>query len=214
MKVFKFTVDEKFARQHNEVISDSRYFRAGGIVLGIILILIGLWVYFFPAEMLPWGMMVLIMTIVLGLAFMAIGINVGKHNKAQDLYDRYPLVPAVIAGKQHKKYILLALVNKNVDPDLAPKWALAARLINSIPGEDELKIGTKVPSAAVLGRRTSRDKEHWQEIIPMPIAWGTPDEETLKIARKSIPHEYWVKLDKNRDKVDDVLATSFNLLEI
>lgn len=214
MKVFTFDVDEEFARQHNEIISDSRFFRAGGIGLGIITMLVGLYVYFFPAERLPWGMMVLITTIVLGLAFIAIGINVGKNNKVQDMYNRYPLVPAVIAGTERDKYILLALVNKNVDPDLPPNWALAARLIKGLPGHTELKIGTKVPCAAVLGRRTSRDKDHWQEVIPMPIAWGTPDQEIIKTARKSIPHEYWVKLDKNRNKVDEVLKTSYNLLEI
>ena len=73
-------------------------------------------------------------------------------------------------------------------------------------------MGTKVPVAAVSGQRSSSDKEHWQQISPMPIAWGTPDAETVTIARKSIPQDQWQRLDRARKRLSDVKATRYDLL--
>ena len=47
----------------------------------------------------------------------------------------------------------MALVNINVDETLPPKYGAALRTVSSIPGIDEPKVGTKVPSVAVGGRR-------------------------------------------------------------
>ena len=57
--------------------------------------------------------------------------------------------------------------------------------MTSVPGVKRT-VGTKIPVAAVSGQRTSSDKDHWQQISPMPIAWGTPDAEVVTMARKSI----------------------------
>ena len=46
----------------------------------------------------------------------------------------------------------------------------------------------------------------------MPIAWGTPDEEVVTFARKSIPNDQWNKLDNNRNKLEDVKASADNLV--
>ena len=92
-----------------------------------------------------------------------------KVGTAQQLYDSYPLAPAVIAEVNERDMVLLALVNTNVDPSLPPRWAACLRTVTAIPGTQRT-VGTKVPVAAVSGRA---DNNHWQQITPMPIAWGT-----------------------------------------
>ncbi|AWB82366.1 DUF3239 domain-containing protein [Corynebacterium yudongzhengii] len=213
MKVFKFEVDEPFARKHNEMIRDTRRVRAGGILLGAIVIILALLFYFFIADQAVWALMILIVAIAMGIVFAIVGITVArKYNKIQPLYDRYPLVPSVIAEVNERDFVLMALVNTNVDPSLPPRWGLALRTVTAVPGIKTPKIGMKIPSAAVLGRRTTHDRDHWQQITPMPIAWGTPDQDIVKEARRSIPQEQWNRLDRNRDKLNDVKATSQDLL--
>ena len=46
----------------------------------------------------------------------------------------------------------------------------------------------------------------------MPIAWGTPDQEVVTIARKSIPQEEWQILERARKRLTDVKATKYDLL--
>lgn len=213
MKVFKFQVDEPFARKHNEMIRDTRRVRAGGIGLGIAVFLAALLFYLFAADRAVWALMILIVATVLGIAFAMVGIVVArKYATVQPLYDRYPLVPAVIAEVNERDFVLMALVNTNVNPDLPPRWGLALRTVTAIPGIKTPKTGTKVPAAAVLGRRTSHSKGQWQEITPMPIAWGTPDQDVVNEARRAIPHDQWTKLEKHRAKLNDVKATPANLL--
>lgn len=213
MKVFKFEVDEPFARKHNEMIRDTRRVRAGGIGLGLLVIVAAALAYAFLANFAVWGLMILLVGVALGLTFAAVGIVVARrYNKVQPLYDAYPLVPSVIAETRERDFLLLALVNTNVDPDIEPRWALSIRNVSNIPGINDPKVGTKVPSAAVLGRRNTREQHHWQEVTPMPIAWGTPDQDVVNMARRSIPQEQWDRLDRGRKRLDDVKATQNNLL--
>src|SRR5699024_12223648 len=88
----------------------------------------------------------------------------------------------------------------------------ALPILTSIPGVTTRTVGTKVPVAAVSGQVNSNDREHWQQISPMPIAWGTPDQEVVNIARKSIPQEEWQILERARKRLTDVKATKFDLL--
>ncbi|AIT60500.1 DUF3239 domain-containing protein [Corynebacterium doosanense] len=213
MKIFKFDVDEPFARKHNEMIRDTRRVRAGGIGLGVLVVIAGALAYFFLAHRAVWGLMILLVAIALGITFAVVGLVVAKRfKKVQPLYDAYPLVPAVIAEVNERDFMLLALVNTNVDPDAAPRWGLALRNITHIPGIKNPKVGMKVPAAAVLGRRDTREQHHWQEVTPMPIGWGTPDQDVVDIARRSIPQSEWDRLERERRRLDDVKATQNNLL--
>lgn len=214
MKVFKFDVDEKFARTHNEFIRNTRQFRISGILLGIIVILGVIYVYLGPGEQETWSLMVLIVGVLLGITFAAAGLLAARNTGgAQEMYDRSPLAPAVIAEVTDKNLALLALVNTNVNPELPPRWGLATVKVSAIPGlPTPPKPGTKVPCAALPGHRNSRDKDHWQSINPMPIAWGTPDEEVVTMARKAIPHDQWSMLDRHRGKLDEVKASADNLI--
>ncbi|APT93039.1 membrane protein [Corynebacterium phocae] len=211
MKIFKFSVDEQFAQNNNELLRDSKRLRNSGLILGLILIIIGVTI-FFTVEA-AWAF-------TLGLGFGLFGALVAvvgflaakKVGTAQQLYDRYPLAPAVIAEVNETDVVLMALVNTNVDPTLPPRWAASLRTVSNIPGLTERTVGTKIPVAAVSGQRTSKNSEHWDQITPMPIAWGTPDQEVVKIARNAIPSEQWHKLDRARKRLNDIKATRFDLL--
>ena len=170
-----------------------------------------MWFLMDPAN--PWRWLGGVGLALFGCMMLLVAFLVPRSvGKAQDLYDRYPLVPAVIAEVNPRDVLLMALVNVNVDETLPPRYAAALRTVSSIPGIADPKVGTKIPAVAVGGRRSTRDKEHWQEVTPMPIAWGTPDKATIDEAQKTIPHDQWRKLDKARGRLDDVKATSMNLL--
>src|SRR5699024_3830696 len=108
--------------------------------------------------------------------------------------------------------VIMALVNTNVDPTIPPRWAAALRTVSGIPGIATRTIGTKVPAAAVSGQANSNEREHWQQISPMPIACGTPDQEVVDIARKSIPPQESQILERARKRLTDVKATKYDLL--
>ncbi|WP_047260551.1 DUF3239 domain-containing protein [Corynebacterium uterequi] len=213
MKILKFEVDEAYARKHNEMIRDTRRVRAGGIGLGVVVALAGIATYVWFTDRAPWALWVMVAGVGMGVVFVATGIAVArKFSSVQELYDRYPLVPAVVAEVNPRDCVLMALVNTNVDPELPPRWGLALRTISHLPGIKEPKLGMQVPCAAVLGRRTTRDADHWQEISPMPIAWATPDRDVIAAAKSGISRQRWVQLDKLRSRLDEVKATPMNLL--
>lgn len=213
MNRFHFDVDEAFAKQHNEMLRDTRKVVISGVSLFVICVAGGaaMWFLMDPAN--PWRWLGGVGLALFGCMMLLVAFLVPRSvGKAQDLYDRYPLVPAVIAEVNPRDVLLMALVNVNVDETLPPRYAAALRTVSSIPGIADPKVGTKVPAVAVGGRRSTRDKEHWQEVTPMPIAWGTPDKAIIDEAQRTIPHDQWRKLDKARGRLDDVKATSMNLL--
>lgn len=213
MKIFKFEVDESYAQKTNEMVRDSRRLVISGFVFSAILLVIGL-VAWFLADGEAWGWITAIVFAVMAVVFVAVSLAVPKKmGTAQDLYDNYPLAPAVIVEVNARDVVIMALVNTNVNPELPPRWALALRTINRLGGHNR-KLGTQLPVAAVHGKRTMKDQDHWDQISPMPIAWGTPDFDVVEIARKAIPQDQWVRLEKNRKRYETVKGTRNNLLVI
>ncbi|MDN8595308.1 MULTISPECIES: DUF3239 domain-containing protein [unclassified Corynebacterium] len=213
MKRFHFDVDEEFAKKHNEMLRDTRKVTISGISLFVICVVAAVLLWTLTPDNSAWGWFGVIGLVPFGIVMLIVGLMVPRSvGGAQELYDRYPLAPAVIAEVNPRDMVLMALVNTNVDESLTPRYAAALRTVSNIPGIDEPTVGTKVPSLAVGGRRTTRDKDHWQEVTPMPIAWATTDQAILKRARTEIPQEQWHMLDKSLAKLDDVKATPMNLL--
>ena len=215
MNHFHFDVDEAFAKQHNEMLRDTRKVVISGVSLFVICVAAGaaMWFLMDPAN--PWRWLGGLGLVLFGSIMLLVAILVPRSvGTAQELYDRYPLVPAVIAEVNPRDVLLMALVNVNVDETLPPRYAAALRTVSSIPGITDPKVGTKVPAVAVGGRRSTRDADHWQEITPMPIAWATPDNAIISEAQQAIPHEQWRQLDKARARLEDVKATRMNLLEL
>lgn len=213
MKRFHFDVDEEFAKKHNEMLRDTRKVTISGISLFVICVVAAVLLWTLTPDNSAWGWFGVIGLVPFGIVMLIVGLMVPRSvGGAQELYDRYPLAPAVIAEVNPRDMVLMALVNTNVDESLPPRYAAALRTVSNIPGIDEPTVGTKVPSVAVGGRRTTRDKDHWQEVTPMPIAWATTDQAIHRRARTEIPQEQWHMLDKARAKLDDVKATPMNLL--
>lgn len=211
MKIFKFEVDEAFAKKNNELLRDSARLRISGLVLGLLLVVGGaaLWMGVDAA----WAFTIGLGMILFGIIVAIIGVVASrKVGTAQELYDTYPLAPAVIAEVNERDMVLMALVNTNVDPNLPPRWGACLRTVSRIPGLRKRTVGTKIPVAAVSGQRSTKGSDHWQQITPMPIAWGTPDAETVTIARKAIPDDQWNRLERARKRLNDVKATRYDLL--
>lgn len=215
MKVFKFDVDEAFAKQHNEMLRDSRRLLVSGLLLGGILLIAGILVAVFVQPI--WSITVGLGLGLFGIMMAIVGVaGSRKVGTAQQLYDRYPLAPAVIAKVNERDMVIMALVNSATDPNAEPRPALALRTVSNIPGLEHKKKGTQIPVAAVTGRlqRNSSGPDTWAQISPMPIAWGTPDPEVIRVARTSIPHEQWAKLQKNIERLEDVQKTRMDLLHL
>lgn len=213
MKRFHFDVDEEFAKKHNEMLRDTRKVTISGISLFVICVVAAVLLWTLTPNNSAWGWFGVIGLVPFGIVMLIVGLMVPRSvGGAQELYDRYPLAPAVIAEVNPRDMVLMALVNTNVNESLPPRYAAALRTVSNIPGIDEPTVGTKVPSVAVGGRRTTRDNDHWQELTPMPIAWATTDQAILRRARTEISQEQWHMLDKSLAKLDDVKATPMNLL--
>ncbi|MDN6246956.1 MAG: DUF3239 domain-containing protein [Corynebacterium casei] len=211
MKIFKFEVDEAFAKKHNELLKDSGRLRLSGLIMGLLLVIAGVATYMFIDD--TWRITVGLGLGLFGVMCAIVGVVAArKVGTAQELDDRYPLSPGVIVDVNERDMVLMALVNTNVDPKSPPRWAATLRTVTAIPGITTRTVGTTVPVAAVSGQVKSNEREHWQQITPMPIAWGTPDQEVVDIARKSVPQEQWQMLERARKRLTDVKATKFDLL--
>lgn len=209
---FQFTVDEDFAKRNNEMLRDTKRTVISGVSLFVICEVLAVLIWFFVSPDSPWRLLGALGLALFGIMMLIVAIAVPRSvGTAQSLYDRYPLVPAVVAEVNDRDMYLLALVNTNVDESLPPRWGAAVRNVSSINGVDR-KEGTKVPAVAVQGVRNARESQHWQEISPMPIAWGTPDQDVVAEARKAIPQEQWQLLEKARKRLDEVKATPRHLL--
>lgn len=196
MKVFKFDVDEAYAKQHNEMVRDTRSLVASGIAIFVISLIVGVAVWFLVDPSSPWRWLGSVGSVLFGLLMLVVALLIPRSvGKTQELYDSHPLAPAIITERAGTTVTLTALVNKNVDPAAPPAWAITSRVGHPIPNTPDAT-GTKVPVAAVGAQRSSRDQQHWMTITPMPIAWGTPDTDVITEARKAVPQEQWVALQK------------------
>lgn len=213
MAHFSFQVDEAYAKKNNEFLRDARRLQVSAFFFGLVLIAVGAAGYYF-ADGAFWGWILAIaMGIMALISFIMIPVLPRQMGTAQALYDHYDLVPAIIAEVNPRDVVILALVNTTVDESAKPQLALATRTITRT-GMHPRKLGSRIPSVAVTGRRSVRNQDQWDEISPMPITWGTTDVDVVRKAEKTIPHEQWTALEKLRGRLDEVTATKFNLLKI
>lgn len=214
MKVFKFDVDEDFAKQHNEMVRDTRSLVASGIAIFVISLTVGVAVWFLVDPSSPWRWLGSVGLVLFGLLMLVVALLIPRSvGKTQEIYDSHPLAPAIITERAGTTVTLTALVNANVDPALPPRWAITSRVMQPLPNTNDT-VGTKVPVAAVGAQRASRDQQHWQTITPLPIAWGTPDEAVVAAARKSIPQDQWSTLERARKKAELVEQSKNSLVEL
>lgn len=216
---FHFTVDEDYARVHNEFFRDAKRLQLSAAILGILLF-IGVGVVW----ALQGGITVtmLMAAIPMGffglLCFMIIPALPKQMGSPQQYYDMYKLAPAIVAQVNARDIVLMALVDASAESNRAgaghakrPIPALAIRTVTSLPGVAR-EVGARVPSMAVTGVRTSRSQYVFEEISPMPVAWGTKDPAVWKEAEQAIPAEQWKKLDTLRSRLTEVQATKRDLL--
>ncbi|MEH0148148.1 DUF3239 domain-containing protein [Corynebacterium sp. Q4381] len=195
MKVFKFDVDEAYAKQHNEMLRNTKYLVISGVALFIISLAAAAAVWFLVDPSSPWHILGSIGLALFGVMMLIVALAIPRSvGKVQQLYDAHPLSPAIITENHGTAVTLTALVNANVDPDLPPRWALTSLVTKPIPGAHDTT-GTKIPVTAVGAQQSVHDKAHWQVITPMPIAWATPDPDVVTQARTSIPHRQWQTLE-------------------
>lgn len=212
MTEFNFTVDETFARTHNEFFRDAKRFQWSAAILGVL---------FLVATVI----LVLIgtgLTVVIGIAtgimallcFVMVPVMPKQLGTPQSYYDNYDLVPAVVAQVNPRDVVLMALVDTAVPgTGTAASPALALRTVTSVPGIVR-EVGERVPSMAVTGMRTLRNQGHWEEISPMPVAWGTPDRSVVEAAEAAIPDQQWKKLEGLLGRFDEVSSTRRRLMEL
>ncbi|WBT09510.1 DUF3239 domain-containing protein [Corynebacterium sp. SCR221107] len=213
MPVFSFNVDEAYAKKNNELLKDTRRLQASAALFGLVQLAIGFSIFLYVGrDTLGWIVLAVFALMSL-VSFAMIAIIPKQVGSATSLYAKYDLAPAMIAQVDPHGLKLLALVNLNIDPAQPPRYGLAMRSITKLDGHKR-EIGERVPAVAVSGRRSSHSQATWDEISPMPIAWATQDAQTIARAEKEIPATLWSTLESNLDRLADVRATRFNLLEL
>ncbi len=216
MTDFHVPVENDYARKHNEFFRDAKRLQLSAGILALILaVIIGVLIYANGFQGRTIGF-----TISLGifafLCLIMIPVLPRAMGNPQQYYDMYQLAPAVIAKVNPRDMVLLTLVDastharQNPQPSLiAP--ALAVRTVTSIPGVPR-EVGARVPSMAVTGVQRVQDKDVYQEIIPMPVAWGTSDESVWQDAERAIPTNQWKKLEGLIDRWEEVQEQKRDLL--
>ena len=216
MTDFHVPVENDYARKHNEFFRDAKRLQLSAGILALILaVIIGVLIYANGFQGRTIGF-----TISLGifafLCLIMVPVLPRAMGNPQQYYDMYQLAPAVLAKVNPRDMVLLTLVDastharQNPQPSLiAP--ALAVRTVTSIPGVPR-EVGARVPSMAVTEVQRVQDKDVYQEIIPMPVAWGTSDESVWQDAERAIPTNQWKKLEGLIDRWEEVQEQKRDLL--
>lgn len=150
MNKFTFDVDVEHNKKNNELFKDTKRLQTSAGVYGLLQLILAAATLWWSNQAI-WGwILASVLGIMAIISFVMINIIPKKVGTPENIYRQYPLVPAIIAQVNPRDLVLLALVNKNIDPDLSPQWALAARNITRINGHDRIE-GEEVPSVGVSG---------------------------------------------------------------
>lgn len=209
---FDFTVDEAHNNANNEYFRDGKRLRLSAAIMAVLLWgggALALWLLGTSGA----GLFLGILAITFGTMCAWVALTLpGTTGTPQDLYDSWPLAPAMIAEVGPRTMTLMALVNTASEEGAEPRRALALRTVTKVSGTPRT-VGARVPSVAVGGKHR-RGRDHWDQIAPVPIAWATPSSRTRRNAERSIPEGDWRLLRDNLDRVPDVRATKYDLLEL
>ena len=197
---FDFEVDDEYARKHNEFLRDAKRMQVSAGVLAAVLVMI-IAVLLITAGSNWWAIAI---SFALGvfalLCLILIPVLPRKMGSPQQYFDMYQLAPAMIAEVNARDMVLLMLVDASADPATTVP-ALAYRTVTSVPGVPR-EVGARVPSMAVTGYRPTRGSKVYEEISPMPVAWGTSDAKVWKRAERAISTNLWNRLEGLLDQVD------------
>lgn len=200
-------VDAAHNKIHNEFNRDAGRLKLSGYILTAVFIAAAIIVYFIsgftPTGLLFAASLLVVAALMLG-SMIAVSRRIGD---SQDLYDTYPLAPAIVAAKGDHDLTLMALVRIN---DAADRYALAVRPMKGLG--HPCALGDRVATVAVPGRRSRQGT--LEEVSPMPIDWATPDTTVWKEAIKNIPGREWNLLEANKNRFEEVRSTRFNLLPL
>ena len=78
MKVFKFDVDEDFAKQHNEMVRDTRSLVASGIAIFVISVIVGVAVWFLVDPSSPWHWLGSFGAVLFGLLMLVVALLIPR----------------------------------------------------------------------------------------------------------------------------------------
>lgn len=167
----------------------------------------------------------------------------GKLSLGQDVYDRYPLCPAVVVGSDAAGVTLCALVDAATDAADGPRRALAVGSVKSLglapadattdapaptagsyPSADPdgaaegaantaPAVGVRVPCVAVGRMRNSRS-DNFDAFTLVPISWGTTDPTVIRRANKAVPAHLWQLLKRHQEKTYPVMAAEGESLRL
>lgn len=210
MTNFDFRVDEAYARKHNEFLRDAKRLQiSAGILAAILIAVIAIVFSALGATVLSIGLAVSLGFFAL-LCLILIPVLPKKMGDPQRYYDMYQLAPAVVAEVNARDMVILAYIDASAEEGTSAP-ALVCRTVTSIPGVAR-EVGSRVPSMVVTGYRPTRGPKVYEEVSPMPVAWGTPDEKVWKDAERAIPTNQWKRLEELQSRLGEVKKTPRDLL--
>ena len=145
---FDFTVDEAHNNANNEYFRDGKRLRLSAAIMAVLLWgggALALWLLGTSGA----GLFLGILAITFGTMCAWVALTLpGTTGTPQDLYDSWPLAPAMIAEVGPRTMTLMALVNTASEEGAEPRRALALRTVTKVSGTPRT-VGARVPSVAV-----------------------------------------------------------------
>ncbi|MFH5211921.1 DUF3239 domain-containing protein [Antrihabitans sp. NCIMB 15449] len=207
---FEFAVDRGHAKAVNETIADVRRLRMAAIVLAVVL---GAATAVLISLDHPWSYILSVVFAIGAATSLWVAIWAPRRvGSIEKLYAEGPLVAAVVSETRSDGLTLLALVDVGLPDAAGARYAFVTRSVRSLPGHNATP-GERVPSVSVLADRTVLPTgDTWQQVRPMPIAWGTRDGEVIARAIAAIDDAEWQLLADNLSVSEKVRRAENNHL--
>ncbi|MGC0362531.1 hypothetical protein ABH922_000515 [Rhodococcus sp. 27YEA15] len=187
MADFQFTVDKAHARSVNDTIADVRRLQISAVVFALVLAALGAWLLTKDAA---WSIILGAVLLVGAVSSLWVAVWAPrKVGSVESLYEKSPLVPAIVTELHPRAATLSALIDIGKSTTGTPNYALVSRNVRLNP---KWRVGDRIPSVALRSDRSTRSKaDTWQMVSPMPIEWGTRDSAVLARATAAISVSEW-----------------------
>lgn len=184
---FQFTVDKAHAKSVNDTLADIRRLQVSAVIFALLLAAAAVWLIIMGSV---WSITLGAVLAVGALSSLGVAVWAPrKVGNAEKLYEKNPLVPALVTEIHPRAATLTALIDIAKPSAKGSAYALVSRNVRLNP---RWKVGDRVPSVALRSDRSTRSKEDlWQMVNPMPIEWGTKDARVLARATAEISASEW-----------------------
>ncbi|MEU6643997.1 DUF3239 domain-containing protein [Saccharomonospora sp. NPDC046836] len=194
-----FEVDREHAKQYNELHRSDRRFMLAPALLGLLALGGAAWLATIGTV---WSIVLACVLGLAGIGLAGLWLWLRSPNMVGDaatFFGRGLLNPAMIADVRPDGATVMVLAEMTRLPGAPIRYALVTRDVRALPGHRPV-VGERVPvtcSFSIHRRQAQSRVGYWDELNPVPLAWGTPDQNVLRSGIAAIPEIEWEFLARN-----------------